>query len=138
MSNPVIVDCGGSTRIKRLEHNGIGAMNSLLDVDPALNPPSSTQVLNRTFVQVAVASIDTGGIPTQQLNTGLAGNDNFTITSENGQQVQLQINPAQTSLTITVLAQPGNAPLMEAKHFNRRRRYVAINAGAIRSIVGTA
>ena len=138
MANPVIVDCGGSTRLKRLLPAGFGELNSLLDVDPAVNPPRSVHVLNRPFANVAVASVDQAGVATQNLNSPIAGNDNFTIVSENGQQVVMQINGARTSLTITVQGQAGNPPLVEAKHFNKKRRYVVINAGAITSIAGTA
>jgi hypothetical protein len=138
MANPVIVDCGGSTRIKRLENGGMGAMNSLLDVDPALTPPSSTQRLNNTYAHVTIASVNADGKAMQQLDSAVAGNDKFTITSENGQSVVLQINANNTMLTMTVQGLPNNPPLVEAKHFNKKRRYVAINAGAITSIVGTA
>jgi hypothetical protein len=136
MSNPIIVDCGGSTRIKRQEDagGGVGAMNGLLDVDLTLNPPSSSHVVNRPFARVAVACVDTVGTPTQPLNRAVAANDKFTIVSQNGQTVVLQMNGNLTSLTITIQGQPGNPPLVEAKHFNKRRRYVAINAGAIQSI----
>jgi hypothetical protein len=139
MANPIIVDCGGSTRIKRLEPNGYGDLNTLLDVDPNLNPPSATKVLNnKTFTQVAVAFIDSDGTATQDHKSQVIANDNFTITSVNGQSVVLQINGTNTSLTITVKGQQGNPPLMEAKHFNKKRRYVCINAGGITSIMGTA
>lgn len=139
MANPITVDCGGSTRIKRILQNGAGAMNGLLDVDPALNPPRSTEVVNRPYSDVNVVCITSdGGMLPVLTDCPIAGGDNFTVTSESGQKVLLQINAANTSLTITIQGQPGNPPIVEAKHFNKKRRYVVINAGAIQSITGTA
>jgi hypothetical protein len=35
MSDPIIIDDGGSTRIRRIQPNGKGKMDDLLDVDDA-------------------------------------------------------------------------------------------------------
>jgi len=137
MADPIIFDCGGSTRVKKFD-NGHGAMNKLLDVDPNANPPASaTQHENGPYTRIRVVTIDYNNPPVLSdfaINPGSAFS--FTINSENGQTVQGDgdINGA---CDITVIGSPNNPPIVEAKELIKKRRYVVINAGAINRVTVT-
>jgi hypothetical protein len=135
--SPVIFDDGGSTRLKHLINNGPGAMNGLLDVDTTVNPAQSTDTIAGPFTSVRVVTIDATGAATTPVNSALLSGDNFTITSDNGQTVTGVID-AQGRCVITIIGSNNNPPLMEAKQFKKKRRYVVANAGPIVAIDGTA
>jgi hypothetical protein len=133
MASPVIFDDGGSTRIKRLIPNGPGAMNALLDVDMTLNPAQSTETVAGPFTKIRVVSIDHTGFAATPVDSALRSGDSFSIASENGQNVTGDIDGAGQCV-ITVLGSANNPPLMEAKQFKKRRRYIVANAGPIATI----
>ena len=137
MANPVIFDDGGSTRIKRVVPNGPGAMNSLLDVDFSVNPAQANDKVDGPFTLIRLVSIDQTGTAATAVDSALVTGDNFTIISDNGQRVTGTID-ALGHCTITVVGSANNPPLMEAKQFKKRRRYIVANAGPIQSIDGVA
>lgn len=137
MANPVIFDDGGSTRIKLLLNGGgAGAMDGLLDVNSATN--QATEVIHKNYKTIQVSAIDDTGEPVALLeSTDLTNGDSFQITSDNGQTVTGTIGVGG-HLTITVAGTAGNPPMMEAKQFKKRRRYIIANAGAILNVSGAA
>jgi len=132
---PVIFDDGGSTRIKRLVPNGFGAMNGLLDVDENQNPPQSSETVAGPFTNIKVVTIDANGNSAPQLNSPINPNDTFTITSSNGQTTVGTLDNTSRCV-IQVQGVANNAPLVEAKQFQKKRRYVVANAGPIQQITG--
>ena len=132
MADPIIFDCGGSTRIKRITGAGaVGAMNGLLDVDDAANPPQSQETVNDTFTSIVIASLDRRGASTQVTISPLPVPTTFEIDSDGDQTVLGEVDAASCTITIQ-----GNkiAPLVEAQEFHKKRRYVVVNAGAIQKI----
>src|SRR5215510_10028294 len=119
MADAVIVDDGGSTRIKRLMSNGIGEMDSLLDVDDLTNPPNSrgsSDDINKQFNNAVIGFQD---------DTGTV--DNVPITSFNTIEISSQldqgvlISRTTTKLTITVFSKVSD-PIVEAKQHKKKRR----------------
>jgi hypothetical protein len=137
MANPVIFDDGGSTRIKLiLNGGGAGVMDGLLDVDTTTMQASQT--VNRNYKQIQVSGIDHTGLPVPLLPvSNLALGDSFTIESDNGQTVTGTIGVGG-HLTILVEGTAGNPPMMEAKQFKKKRRYIIANAGTILKVSGAA
>jgi hypothetical protein len=134
MADPVIVDDGGSTRIKRLT-NGVGAMNGLLDVDPNANPPQSTESVHGPFSHITVVTIDESGTATQALDSDLVANDSFTISSANDQFTVGAVDHTG-KLTLSLQGTASNMPLVEARQFAKKRLYEVTNAGPIQQISG--
>ncbi len=137
MASPIIIDDGGSTRIKRLLTSGFGAMDSLLDVDESLNPPKSDTTVNGPFRQLKIAYIDKDGDPHKSVDSPLLPGDSFTVTSNNSQTVTVDID-ANADGIIRLIGVGGNVPLVEAKQFKKKRRYVVANAGPILVVDGVA
>ncbi len=133
MADPIVFDDGGSTRIKRLVANGVGSMEGLLDLDPNTNPPQSTATVPGPFSQVRIVSLDITGTAQTDVTIALANGDNFEIDSENN-QVTLGAIGAGGKCTLTLQGAQNNAPLVEAKQFNKKRRYVVANAGSIQQV----
>ena len=136
MADPVVFDDGGSTRVKRLMQGGIGALNGLLDVDPNANPPGSSDSVNGPFTHIRVVTIDQTGLPNVSIDSALMANDTFTITSANGQTAVGMVDN-NGKLSIALQGLPNNVPLVEARQFNKKRRYEVTNAGAIQQVAGT-
>jgi hypothetical protein len=133
MPDPIVFDCGGSTRIKRLTSAAgvVGAMDKLVNVDDTLTPPQSQETVNDTFTSIMIVSLDRFGNAVQAPVNPIPVPTRFLIESDGGQSVQGDVTA--TSCTITVFG-TANAPLVETKQFRRKRRYVVTNAGAIKKI----
>jgi len=137
MPDPVIFDDGGSTRIRRLEPGGFGAMDNLMDPEPdARTPQSKAETINGPFTYVKVLSIDQTGVVSTPIDVGLSSGDNFTISSENSQSVSVNIDAGRHCI-IRVRGSVGNAHQMDSKEFNGKRRYLVTNAGLIQHVTGT-
>src|SRR5262249_47639656 len=121
MANPIVFDCGGSTRIKRvLGGGGFGAMNSLLDVDfltgPQAPPGSpapgtgplpvpcvgSQQGVNGPFIGLTLTFQDSAGIPF--LIRVKPFPNNFLITSSLNQSVRGDLVAPGPDLIITIFS----------------------------------
>ena len=130
MADTVIVDDGGSTRIKRLMNgNAVGAMDSLLDVD---NLPNGTRgsdhQINDSFSHVLIIIQDKLGKPFTIKDSGFGS---VTISSGLAQEISAVKNA--TSLTLTVFSSVSD-PIVESKQHNKKRRYVVSNSGPIEKI----
>jgi hypothetical protein len=136
MADPVIFDCGGSTRVKKiLATGGFGAMEKLMDVDGATHQSSHDDP--QLFTSVAIVSIDkTGAVTKPAIPAGPL--NSVEIGSENGQTVRVDINPppapGKSRITVKSTSAAGPDPLVEAKQVRGKRRYVVINAGAISAV----
>jgi hypothetical protein len=138
MPDPIIVDDGGSTRVKRLSSNGDGEMDGLLNVNMnPLNgdPPQSSDSVSGPFRYIRVVTIGETGIKIP-VDSTLAAGDTFTITSANGQFAVGKIGD-DYQLTITLKGETNNAPLVEKIVFENQFRYEVTNAGRIQQISGT-
>ena len=136
MADAVIVDDGGSTRIKRLAGGGtIGALDNLLDVNNL--PPSavipagargSFDDINKAYSTVTIACQNDVG---KAFSTAGAPFSTIEVTSQLNQR--LVISKTGTKLTITVFSTVSD-PIVEAKQQNKKRRYVVSNSGPIDTI----
>jgi hypothetical protein len=147
MGEPVIIDDGGSTRIKQLVDNQ--------DMDGLLGKVVNGQT---TFTDNADGTFDDGGgnfrcslkirfhnregeqdirPPAgqgQAAGLNLQANDSVKITSENGQIVTINFD-GTNRLVITLSASVlGINPIVEAKQTAAQRRYVVSNAGPIKTV----
>ena len=154
---PIVIDCGGSTRLKRiLPAGGYGDMATLLDVhdlDPAAPgailagtgplPPNATGSQFRVpgpFVNMSLMFQDASGTP---FILGIPLPDSFAISSNLDQNVRGDFAPrggGGVDLILTVYSTVAD-PLVEAKQHRHghakkgRRRYVVANAGAIQTVL---
>lgn len=134
MADPIIIDCGGSTRLKRLDSNGHGEMNKLLNVDPTTNPPrSDTESVNGPFSHIRVVTVDLNNPPQTPLDCDINPGDSFIIASDFGQSVSASISNGK-QCAITLIGSANNPPVVEAKQVNQKLRYVVTNAGAINGV----
>jgi hypothetical protein len=127
MADTVIVDDGGSTRIKRLMNgNAVGAMDSLLDVD---NLPNGTRgsdhKINDSFSHILIIVQDRLGKPFTVKDSAFSS---VTISSGLAQEITAVKN--STSLTLTIFSGSSD-PIVESKQHNKKRRYVVSNSGTI-------
>jgi hypothetical protein len=134
MAEPIIIDDGGSTRI-RLYGDRVRDLCGLLNVDDRDDPPRATQAIDGPVVHVKIVFIDIdGGTHTVMDNDATAG-DRLKINSDNGQSVTLCLDKDSRCI-LTVAGSPGIPPLVELKQFAHRRSYVVSNAGPIHTIEG--
>ena len=143
MADEVIIDDGGSTRIKqRVAVAGNGLMDTLLEVtDPGggVSPHSDASAVG-VFTSIRIVFLDSFGVAT--LATGaaipVAPTHTFTIFSDNNQRVEGRIvaaagtTPAGCALTVKGVS--GTKPIVEARHSGIQRRYVISNAGPINQV----
>ena len=130
MAEPVIFDDGGSTRIKRvLPGNGVGEMDSLLNVDDlGGGVRGSLYKVNDTFSQVLIVCQDKTGKPFSSTH---ALNGPVEVISGLNQQVSAQMVSGDLLLTVSSSA---SDPIVEAKQHKRKRRYVVSNSGPIETV----
>ena len=140
MADAVVIDDGGSTRIKQLKGNGNGKLDDLLDAakDFAKGP----------FSQLRIACIDVRGVSNPpELNGAAAPAGTFPISMGNNHTYKLYSgshrvegrivnNPAGSvaDCQITVSGINGIDPVIEARHNNGQRRYIVSNAPSIDKI----
>lgn len=161
MADPIIIDCGGSTRIRRVLRTGFGDIPKLLDIDDltdALGQPLPGQVLPGTgpLPPLATGSQDiVRHVPTDPFRNltimfqDALGNpftipvaalpDSFVIESNLGQNVRGDFvqgagGPYEPDLIITIFSTDTD-PLVEAKQL---RLDSAPNRGRRRYIVDNA
>ena len=158
MANPIVIDCGGSTRVKQiLAAGGFGNMPTLLDVHdlnaavggavmPGTGPlppgaVGSQHRANGPFGNMSVVFQDANGIP---FLVPVAFPNSFVISSNLGQNVRGDFVPrlgGGSDLILTIFSTVSD-PLVEAKQHRTdnpprkgRRRYVVSNAGPIKTVI---
>jgi hypothetical protein len=130
MADAVIVDDGGSTRIKRLM-NGIGEMDSLLDVDNLTTPAGargSSHDINKSYTGALIACQGDDGVP---LTKAVGSFATIEVASEMDQGVL--ITRTGSKLTITAFSATSD-PIIEAKQHKKKRRYIVANSGPILTV----
>jgi len=129
MGAPIIIDDGGSTRIRRVKEDAIGEMDSLLTVDSDSGTPKSEHKLDDPdgFSQVLIVWQNKYGVP-----------DSFTmpfqkveITSHFGQNVTLEKSGNKLTITLSGTVMP---PIVEARQHKKKRRYIVSNSGPIETV----
>lgn len=130
MAAPVIFDDGGSTRIKRvLPGNGVGEMDSLLNVDDlGSGVRGSSHKVNDSFTQVLIVCQDKTG---NAFSSSHALKGAVEVISGLNQQVSAQMVSGDLLLTISSNA---SDPIVEAKQHKKKRRYVVSNSGPIETV----
>ena len=142
MADPIVFDCGGSTRIKQILRIGGGAgdMPGLLIVqDLAGLGTGSQHTINPAapFANMTIMFQDAAGMPF--IIPVALPNNTILIESNAGQKVKGDFGPGGTSLTITIFSAQTD-PVVATKLNNtdnnkqRRRRYIVENAGPIKKI----
>ena len=130
MADAVVIDDGGSTRIKRvMRGNGVGEMDSLLNIkDINTTRRGSTHSVNDAFTTVMIVCQDKTGKPFAQ-TMPLAGD--VEISSALEQKVLATVNGGDLDLT---LFSDTSEPIVEAKQHAGKRRYVVSNSGPIQTV----
>ena len=148
-SDPVIIDDGGSTRLRYLLATGVGAMESLLDVGPlpAGSPAPGMQGSQHTFtaklftaLKIVFIDPDTGE-PTAIPVVGsfaLSPGDKVVIAS-GPLTVQMDINSPAVSgnSVLTCFGPPSGPPKVDKKTEQGRPRYLIDAAPPIDSVTVT-
>ncbi|MEO8128759.1 MAG: hypothetical protein ABJF23_12100 [Bryobacteraceae bacterium] len=134
-SDPVIIDDGGSTRIRFLLDSGVGAMDGLLDVgelskdSPAPGSQGSQHIFTPPdrplFTDLTIVFTCPKSATPTTVQVALAPGDKVVVTS-GPLTVQLDIDSPRGSGN-SVLTNFGSAtsgvPLVGAKQQNKKRRY---------------
>jgi hypothetical protein len=134
MGSPVIVDDGGSTRIKRMSPGIIGEMDKLLDVTrqahPVVRPgsPWSEEEVVDNFSQVRIVYQERDGASHEIL---IPAFQKVQISSHFDQNVILE--KAGNRLKITLFSDVVE-PMVESRQHDRKRRYIVSNSGAIEAV----
>src|SRR6266446_10224783 len=144
MSDPVIVDDGGSTRIKHVRSSAgdVGAMESLVNVQPVSGIPQSSHTFSGAsvgaFSQVEVVFIDQATGTSTSNAHGLNPNDKVEIVSGS---IRVTMDVGASSSTLTISGTTTLEPVVESKQTRvtsssakRQRRYIVSNAPPIDSI----
>lgn len=128
-ADAVIIDDGGSTRIKQLK----GAGGATGEMDQLMQPGNSDNATG-AFSDLRIQFLDNDGKPgTAITDTFPAGLTVVTITSDNGQTLTATV--ASGNLTLKLIATcAGVEPLVHGKQNGTQRRYVVSNAGAIKKV----
>ncbi|MBM3814359.1 MAG: hypothetical protein FJW20_22270 [Acidimicrobiia bacterium] len=141
-ASPVIIDDGGSTRIKQ-------AGNANPDMDRLMTDPH-TDFAAGTFpaniggvigahCQVIINSIDKNGRVTRlpasadDPRFSLTGGQTAEIISEPNQRLEITLG-SNGVLTLNLSGPHGDPPLVEARQIATQRRYIVANSGSIRKV----
>ena len=127
MADAVIVDDGGSTRIKQLKGNDAdGKMDDLIS--------EKTDQAKGTFDSLRVVFFDATGDPHGPIDRALNANDRIVIQSGNMQKVVGLVNGANKLSLSLESDDPDLESLVDAKQNKQQRRYVVSNAGRILTV----
>lgn len=129
MADAVVIDDGGSTRIKRILPGGVGEMDSLLNItDITTTRRGSTHTVNDSFTTVMIVCQDKTGAPFT-LTVNLTGV--VEVASALQQNVSAKMNGGNLDLTVF---SDRSEPIVEAKQHGGKRRYVVSNSGPIETV----
>jgi len=130
MGEPVIIDDGGSTRIKQLKRNDADGR-----LDDLLIPGNSENAKGvAPFGTLKIVFLDEHGVLGTPISPAFAKGDVVTIRSANLQDVKAELTNAK-KLVLSLAAGAANLePMVHAKQNGDQRRYVISNAGSIQKI----
>ena len=124
MADAVIVDDGGSTRIKQMRGNvADGKMDDLIS--------ERTDQAKGTFQSLRVVFFDGDGVAHGPIDQDLEANDRFEIQSGNLQKIVGLLNGARKLSLSLESGCKDLDPIVDAKQAKLQRRYIVSNAGAI-------
>jgi hypothetical protein len=131
MAEAIIVDDGGSTRIKRvMAGTAVGAMDSLLDVDDLGNGTrGSDHTINDSYSNLLIVIQDKFGKPFQITDASFT-----TVAISSGLNQEITAAKNGSSLTLTVFSGSSD-PIVESKQHKKKRRYVVSNSGPIEKVI---
>jgi len=131
MADTVIIDDGGSTRIKKVTTTtAVGAMDSLLDVDDRGDGTTgSDHTITDSYSHLRIVIQDKIGKAFEITDASFT---NVVISSGLAQEITVDKNT--TSLTLSVFSATSD-PIVESKQHKRKRRYVVSNSGPIEKIL---
>jgi len=149
----MMIDDGGSTRIKQLKNDVkmddlLGKVVAGVSVyqdtgsDPFVVNPQAVPLVFKCNMKVRMHQEDGDqtilppASPGGSSGKDLAPDDRIIIESENGQFVKLSFNAAfRVVIKLEASSSPANIePIVEAKQHKRQRRYVVSNAGPIKTV----
>ncbi|HZO54570.1 MAG TPA: hypothetical protein VFB63_17790 [Bryobacteraceae bacterium] len=142
MAAEIVIDDGGSTRIKQLGKR----LDSLLDINsiavgtgPEPGAPGSNVKAFGDFVTLRVIVITNDGGSTTT-DKPLAVGDTFQVVSRGEQRIHGLIVAAVGGVAAhclcTIYGISNVEPIISAKQTNGQRRYVVENAGRIKKVMG--
>jgi predicted Fe-Mo cluster-binding NifX family protein len=135
---PVVIDCGGSTRVKQLGnvHNNMDGLIGTPHQDNADGTfPANVGAGVPANAVIKLAHVTpTGGHGSAHAQVNMGAGDTLVITSEFGQQATLTLS-ALGILALALTGPAGVPPLVDARQVGNQRRYEVVNAGAITTVV---
>ena len=132
MADAVIVDDGGSTRIKQLKGStATGHMDDFLDKKKG-HPDGD-------FSNVRIIALKADGTTLLTRNEPMNKSDSFTITSVNAQLVLCEMENNGKTIHLSLDTEPpvkalGVEPMVESKQHGLQRRYIVSNSGPIKKV----
>ena len=145
--DPVVIDDGGSTRIKKLRNpesgNSLGEMDTLMDVKHDRPEPgkstseNTTNFRNRGYGErVTVSFVNSSGVAATAPGFPV---DNFKFVKIVSGDETIQhtiVGEAQTDgkLHIAITGHRLNPPIVDARQHELQRRYIVTNAASIISV----
>jgi hypothetical protein len=134
--DPIIIDDGGSTRIKRHMQDGIGDLNGLLDVKPDVGGPAAGRPGSQDSAgagygtKLTMTCIKDDGTPSTPIRD--VPFKSFRI--ESGRHRVDGDLLADGKIRITVSGPDGSEPVVEARQHSGRRRYIVSNSQRISKV----
>lgn len=140
MGEPVIIDDGGSTRIRQVQKDSQGNMDSLFEVKGLVNGKRgseheiSVHKNDLPYSTIQIQYQDEKG----QINALPAINQfaRILISSEFGQHVQVDKIGNGSNIRLTIFGDLVD-PNLESKQHKGKRRYIVSNSGQIEKITVT-
>jgi hypothetical protein len=126
-ADAVIIDDGGSTRIKQLTGTATGKMDDFLDKKKG-HPDGD-------FSNIRVVALRANGTTVFTRDQPLKKSDSFKIISANKQNVEGEMENNGKTIHLSLTSDSvGVEPLVEGKQHQLQRRYVVTNAGPIQKV----
>ena len=135
MAEPIIIDDGGSTRIKQL--TTIANMDRLLK-DKGDQADGNFESAGAAACVMTIIEIRRDGTASTVATVNLAKEDQVDIFSENDQKVTVTLGKnKKISIDLATSKVGGPDPIVEARQHHNQRRYIVSNAGPILQVVHT-
>lgn len=137
MAEPVIVDDGGSTRIRQVKDNGYEMDTFLINgTATASGPFKDAQGNPKVVVRISTVNDDgsfkTPGNPADWTDVNMVAGDKLTISTSTKHTVNAQLDP-NGNLSFVIDVSAGDR-FIEARQTRLRRRYIVLNGGVIEAI----
>jgi hypothetical protein len=135
MAEPIIIDDGGSTRIKQLTTTA--NMDRLLK-DKGDQADGNFESGGVAACALTIIEIKRDGTTSKVGPLALAKEDMVEIFSENDQKVTVTLGKnKKVSIDLATSKVGGPDPIVEARQHHYQRRYIVSNAGPILQVVHT-